>query len=173
MEVLWIFSLWDKEIDTWFTNHETLIPTLIAIWCNHSWSMNFLKSTWKWDFFFFKFHSDYKVYNVSSNRKISGLLEHLIFFFRDGVCPIFKSHDITYYPDRFADREIQELIVVCINKKNGCRWSGCLRDLKVCFFIFRLFFSFDFIFIMIGCMRSMIKLETLSKTTLSNTKYER
>ena len=91
MEVLWIFSLWDKEIDTWFTNHKTLIPTLIAIWCNHSWSMNFLKSTWIWDFFFFKFHSDYKVYNVSSNRKISGLLEHLIFFFQRWCMSYFQE----------------------------------------------------------------------------------
>ena len=28
MQVLWIFSSWNPEIDSWFTNHETLIPTL-------------------------------------------------------------------------------------------------------------------------------------------------
>ena len=28
MEVLKIFGLWDQEIDSWFTNHEPLIPTL-------------------------------------------------------------------------------------------------------------------------------------------------
>ena len=29
MEVLKIFGLWDQEIDSWFTNQEPLIPTLI------------------------------------------------------------------------------------------------------------------------------------------------
>ena len=28
MEVLQFFSLWDQEIDSWFTNNEPLIPTL-------------------------------------------------------------------------------------------------------------------------------------------------
>ena len=28
MKVLQIFGLWDQEIDSWFTNHEPLIPTL-------------------------------------------------------------------------------------------------------------------------------------------------
>ena len=29
MEVLRIFGSWDQQIDSWFTNHEPLIPTLI------------------------------------------------------------------------------------------------------------------------------------------------
>ena len=28
MEVLWSFGSWDQEIDSWFTNHKPLIPTL-------------------------------------------------------------------------------------------------------------------------------------------------
>ena len=28
MEVLRIYGFWDQEIDSWFTNHEPLIPTV-------------------------------------------------------------------------------------------------------------------------------------------------
>ena len=31
MEVLQILGLWDQEIDSWFTNHKPLIPTLNTI----------------------------------------------------------------------------------------------------------------------------------------------
>ena len=31
MEVLQIFGSWDQETDSWFTNHEPLIPTLFCI----------------------------------------------------------------------------------------------------------------------------------------------
>ena len=30
MEVSQIFGLWNQEIDSWFTNHEPLIPTMIG-----------------------------------------------------------------------------------------------------------------------------------------------
>ena len=33
MDVLQIFGSWDQEIDSWFTNHEPLIPTLFSIFC--------------------------------------------------------------------------------------------------------------------------------------------
>ena len=74
-------------------------------------------------------------------------LKFLIYiFFRNGRCPIFNTHDTTYYPDRFADREIQELKVRCVKRKNGCEWSDCLRHLEVCFFLFKLF-----LFILLCC----------------------
>lgn len=49
----------------------------------------------------------------------------------NGICPIFKTHDTTHYRDRFAEREIQELKVICPNKENGCTWSDRLRLLGV------------------------------------------
>ena len=51
--------------------------------------------------------------------------------YRNGTCPIFKTHDTTHYPDKFADREILELKAICINKENGCNWSNSLRHLEV------------------------------------------
>ena len=42
-----------------------------------------------------------------------------------------KTRDTTYYPDRFADREIKELSVICENKKNGCSWSDELNKFEV------------------------------------------
>ena len=33
MDVLHISGSWDQEIDSWFTNYEPLIPTLITIKC--------------------------------------------------------------------------------------------------------------------------------------------
>ena len=50
---------------------------------------------------------------------------------RNGTCPIFKTHDTTHYPDKFADREILELKAICVNKENGCNWSNSLRNLEV------------------------------------------
>ena len=108
---------------------------------------------------------------------------YIYFFCRNGICPIFKTHSITCYPDKFADREIQALKVICINKKNGCEWSDCLRDLKVCFLLFTLFFSFNLFFIVIGFTRSLKPLkdwfyevfenfETFRKNSLSNTNSE-
>ena len=61
-------------------------------------------------------------------------------FCSDGVCPIFKTYRPTYYPDKFAEREIQELKVICQHKKNGCEWSDSLRHLEVCFYISDSFF---------------------------------
>ena len=31
MQVLWIFSSWNQEIDSWFMNHEPLIPTSMGL----------------------------------------------------------------------------------------------------------------------------------------------
>ena len=33
MDVLQIFGSWDQGTDSWFTNHEPLIPTLFSIFC--------------------------------------------------------------------------------------------------------------------------------------------
>ena len=56
------------------------------------------------------------------------------FFRRNGVCPIVGAHNVTYYPDKFADKEIEELKVFCRNKSNGCTWSDKLKFLSVIFF---------------------------------------
>ena len=32
---------------------------------------------------------------------------NLISVIRDGVCPLFGSHNIAFYPEKFADREIR------------------------------------------------------------------
>ena len=57
--------------------------------------------------------------------------DHPIFSYRDGVCPIFKTHDTRSYPDKFADREIKDLAIVCENKENGCSWSDRLGNYEV------------------------------------------
>ena len=33
IEVLWVFGLWDQEIDSWFTNNKPLIPILRGMLC--------------------------------------------------------------------------------------------------------------------------------------------
>ena len=53
------------------------------------------------------------------------------FTYRNGVCPIFGTHNTTSYPDKFADREIRDLTVTCENNKNGCRWSDRLGNYEV------------------------------------------
>ena len=53
------------------------------------------------------------------------------FNYRNGVCPIFGTHNTTSYPDKFADREIRDLTVTCENKENGCRWSDRLGNYEV------------------------------------------
>lgn len=57
-----------------------------------------------------------------------------IFPLRDGTCPIIGDHSATYYPDKSADREIQELKVYCVNKDSGCTWRDKLKLLEVDFF---------------------------------------
>ena len=57
------------------------------------------------------------------------LLQDIMFIHvnRDGVCPLFGTHNTLSYPDKFPDREIWELLVVCENNENGCTWTGRLR----------------------------------------------
>ena len=50
---------------------------------------------------------------------------------RNGLCPISEVYNATYYPDKFADREIGELKVYCVNRENGCLWSNSLKLLEV------------------------------------------
>ena len=52
-------------------------------------------------------------------------------FFRDGICPIVGKTNIAYFPDKFADKEIAELKVICPNKGNGCIWNASLKFLNV------------------------------------------
>ena len=61
------------------------------------------------------------------------LLQDIIFIRvnRDGVCPLFGTHNTLSYPDKFVDREIWELLVVCENKENGCSWTDRLRHFEV------------------------------------------
>ena len=59
-------------------------------------------------------------------------------FLRDGRCPISGDHNVTYYLDKFADREIGQLIVICRYKVNGCTWSDRLKFLEVSFVEFLL-----------------------------------
>ena len=61
------------------------------------------------------------------------LLQDIIFIHanRDGVCPLFGTHNILSYPDKFADREIWEQLVECQNKENDCTWTDRLRHVEV------------------------------------------
>ena len=47
------------------------------------------------------------------------------------MCPLFGTHNTLSYPDKFADREIWELLVVCENKENGCNWTDRLKQFEV------------------------------------------
>ena len=51
--------------------------------------------------------------------------------FRNGMCPIVRKTNIVYFPDKFADKEIRELKVICPNKGNGCIWNASLKLLNV------------------------------------------
>ena len=51
--------------------------------------------------------------------------------YRDGICPIFGTHNTSYFTDKYADREIKDLIVICENNENGCAWSGRLGMYEV------------------------------------------
>ena len=65
MVVLWIFDLWDQEIDSWFMNHEPLISTLLYIkTCNKN---------------FHKFHKTFKNFeSFIPDVYKCGLLETLL-----------------------------------------------------------------------------------------------
>ena len=49
----------------------------------------------------------------------------------NGVCPIFGTHNTATFPDKFADREIRDLTVICENKENGCKWNDRLGNYEV------------------------------------------
>ena len=38
---------------------------------------------------------------------------------------------LQYYPDKAAQREVSQLIVICMFKKLGCEWSDKLKDYEV------------------------------------------
>ena len=71
------------------------------------------------------------VLKTTDNRNNS--LPYIIFisFYRDGVCPIFGTHNTSFFTDKYADREIKDLIVICENKENGCAWSDRLGNYEV------------------------------------------
>ena len=50
---------------------------------------------------------------------------------RRGVCPLFGTHNTSFYPDKCAAREIRQLMVACENKENGCTWSDILGNYEV------------------------------------------
>ena len=43
MEVLGIFGLWEQETDSWFTNHEALIPTLYQLTQSISYGFSYIQ----------------------------------------------------------------------------------------------------------------------------------
>ena len=47
------------------------------------------------------------------------------------MCPLFGTHNTLSYPDKFADREIWELLAVCENKESGCTWTDRLKHFEV------------------------------------------
>ncbi len=52
---------------------------------------------------------------------------------RDQSCPNCRSDFIkgrTYFPDTNTERKIKHLSIDCENKKQGCTWTGYLKDLK-------------------------------------------
>ena len=53
---------------------------------------------------------------------------------RDGIenCPIDGKNGTAYARDKFAEKEIKQLIVCCYNKSHGCTWIGKLGLLEVC-----------------------------------------
>ena len=55
----------------------------------------------------------------------------LLFRYRDGICPLFGTHNTTFYADKFADRQIRQLVVACENKENGCTWTDTLGSYEV------------------------------------------
>ena len=57
--------------------------------------------------------------------------DHPIISYRDGKCPIFGTHNTTFYPDKFADREIKDLTIICENKEDGCTWTDRLGNYEV------------------------------------------
>ena len=43
------------------------------------------------------------------------------------MCPIFGTYNVGYNWDKFADRQVEDLEVTCMNKGHGCRWRDRLR----------------------------------------------
>ena len=63
--------------------------------------------------------------------KVHDILTLIYFGYRNGQCPLFGTHNPTFYPDKFADRQIRQLVVTCENKENGCAWSDTLEKYEV------------------------------------------
>ena len=47
------------------------------------------------------------------------------------TCPKCCHYDFKAYPNKMSDREIYNLMVVCSNGKDGCKWRGKLIELTV------------------------------------------
>ena len=45
-------------------------------------------------------------------------------------CPKCCYYDFKVYPNKMSDREIHNLVVLCSNGENGCKWRGKLIDLN-------------------------------------------
>ena len=58
--------------------------------------------------------------------KQSMVLSHRIL-----TCPKCCHYDFKAYPNKMSDREIYNLMVVCSNEKDGCKWCGKLIELTV------------------------------------------
>ena len=56
---------------------------------------------------------------------------NFISLYRDGICPLFGTHNTSFYPDKFAARQLRQLVVACENKENGCTWNDILGNYEV------------------------------------------
>ena len=93
-------------------------------------------------------------------------LDYRTLSYRNGVRPIFGTHNTTTFPDKFVDREIRDLTVTFENKENGCKWNDRLRIYEVRN-VLLLFFLFYF-----RCSFSNFTLKhKLRKITFNSTCY--
>eukprot|EP00118_Oscarella_pearsei_P017485 m.173835 g.173835 ORF g.173835 m.173835 type:complete len:134 (+) comp39096_c0_seq4:76-477(+) len=48
-------------------------------------------------------------------------------------CPTcgLSFKEVKVWKDAFADREIEDLVIRCVNYADGCSWQGIVRTLKV------------------------------------------
>ena len=69
--------------------------------------------------------------NVNEQVSDVYLWNYYFSLFRNGIWPTVGKTNIAYFPDKFADKEIAELKVICPNKGNGCIWNASLKLLNV------------------------------------------
>ena len=86
---------------------------------------------------------DFNGKRQGAEMKVNDILTLICFGYRNGQCPLFGTHNPTFYPDKFADRQIRQLLVTCENNENGCTWTDTLGNYEVTTY-YRLIFSIEF-----------------------------